>query len=98
MMAGVPSIMESMLKDVTQHLRTGAKVAAETIVLSCAESEIAVLFAEHQRIFPDVTMGSYPSFSDGKYSTELVLRSCVPDRLTAAAGGLRGKLKNAGLL
>ena len=97
-MAGVPSIMESMLKDATQHLRTGAKVAAETIALSYPESEIAVLFAAHQRAFPDVVMGSYPAFSDGKYSTELVLRSSLPERLKAAAETLRGKLKGAGLL
>jgi molybdenum cofactor synthesis domain-containing protein len=97
-MAGVPAIMESMLKDATQHLRTGAKVAAETIVLSCPESEIAGLFAEHQRLFPDVTMGSYPAFNDGKYKTELVLRSCAPDRLSAALAGLRTKLETAGLL
>ena len=97
-MAGVPSIMESMLKDATQHLRTGAKVAAETIALSYPESEIAVLFAAHQRAFPDVVMGSYPAFSDGKYSTELVLRSSLPERLKAATETLRGKLKGAGLL
>lgn len=97
-MAGVPAIMESMLKDATQHLRTGAKVATETIVLSCPESEIASLFAEHQQIFPDVTMGSYPAFNDGKYKTELVLRSCVPDRLSSAVSSLRAKLATVGLL
>lgn len=97
-MAGVPAIMSDMLKDATQHLRTGAKMCSETIVLSHPEAEIAGLFSDHQRAFPDVVMGSYPSFNDGKYKTELVLRSCDPARLTEAAEGLRLKLKTGRLL
>ncbi len=97
-MAGVPAIMESMLTDATQHLRTGAKVSAETIILSCAESEIAELFRAHQMAFPDVTMGSYPAFNDGKYKTELVLRSCDQARLSEASAELRRQLSKAGLL
>ena len=97
-MAGVPDIMEVMLKDATQHLTKGAKMCAESIILNRPESDIAVLFADHQRAFPGVIMGSYPSFNDGKYKTELVLRSCQPERLAKAAKGLREKLKSAGLL
>jgi molybdenum cofactor synthesis domain-containing protein len=97
-MAGVPSIMESMLKDATQQLRTGSKMNAETIVLSCPESEIASLFRAHQSAFPDVTMGSYPAFNDGKYRTELVLRSCDQARLSDAIQSLRRTLDKAGVL
>lgn len=97
-MAGVPAIMEVMLQDATQHLRTGAKMCAETIVLERPEADIAELFAAHQRAFPDVAMGSYPSFNDGKYKTELVLRSCEPEHLAKAHSDLRDKLKQRGLL
>ena len=97
-MAGVPAIMESMLKDATQHLRTGAKMCAQTITLNRPEADIATLFSDHQRAFPDVTMGSYPTFNAGNYKTELVLRSCVAERLTEAASSLRTKLEKSGLL
>jgi molybdopterin-biosynthesis enzyme MoeA-like protein len=97
-MAGVPSIMESMLQDATQRLRTGSKISAETIILACPESEIASLFRAHQAAFPDVTMGSYPAFNDGKYRTELVLRSCDTARLNEATAQLRRTLIVAGVL
>jgi molybdenum cofactor synthesis domain-containing protein len=97
-MAGVPSIMESMLKDATQRLRTGSKMNTETITLACPESEIAGLFRSHQAAFPDVTMGSYPAFNDGKYRTELVLRSCDGARLSEATAALKVTLTSAGVL
>ena len=97
-MAGVPDIMEAMLKDATRQLTTGAKMGADSIVLDRPESEIAALFADHQRAFPDVTMGSYPSFNAGIYKTELVLRSSLPERLSAATASLRAKLQSSGLL
>ncbi|MBK9079760.1 MAG: competence/damage-inducible protein A [Hyphomicrobium sp.] len=73
-MAGIPDIMRSMLEAVTPHLKTGAKMLSETIPLERPESQIADLFAAHQKRYPDVAMGSYPSLRDGKPATDLVLR------------------------
>jgi molybdenum cofactor synthesis domain-containing protein len=87
-MAGVPDIMKSMLAAATQRLRTGPKVNAVSIVVHRAEGDIADLFAAHQAAYPDVAMGSYPSFDEGRYRTELVLRSVDPDRLEEAHAGL----------
>jgi molybdenum cofactor synthesis domain-containing protein len=87
-MAGVPDIMESMLVAATNQLRTGPRVNAVSIVLERAEGDIADLFAEHQARYPDVAMGSYPSFEGGRYRTELVLRSVDPDRLEKARAEL----------
>jgi hypothetical protein len=42
-------------------------------------------------------MGSYPSFSDGRISTQLVLRSTDSERLAAAAESLERKLRSQGL-
>lgn len=87
-LAGVPDIMEAMLLAATQRLRTGAKVNSVSIVVRHAEGEIADLFAAHQAAFPDVVMGSYPSFTADGYRTELVLRSADADRLEAAREAL----------
>ncbi len=91
-MAGVPDIMKSMLEAATQRLRTGPKVNAVSIVVHRAEGDLADLFAAHQAAYPDVVMGSYPSFADGAYRTELVLRSVDADRLEAAREGLQRAL------
>lgn len=87
-MAGVPDIMRSMLVAVTNQLRTGPKINSVSIVLARAEGDIADLFAAHQAAYPDVAMGSYPSFADGRYRTELVLRSPDAMRLEEARARL----------
>lgn len=87
-LAGVPDIMESMLLAATQRLRTGVKMNSVSIVVRRAEGEIAELFAAHQRAFPDIAMGSYPSFTADGYRTELVLRGSDPVRLDAAREAL----------
>jgi molybdopterin-biosynthesis enzyme MoeA-like protein len=87
-MAGVPDIMKSMLDAATDRLRTGPKINSVSIVLARAEGDIADLFAAHQASYPDIAMGSYPSFNDGGYRTELVLRSADASRLEEARAEL----------
>ncbi len=97
-LAGVPDVMQVMLDDVTPRLATGAKMQTATIKLQRAEGEVADLFAAHQQAFPDVAMGSYPSFSEGRVSTQLVLRSTDSLRLAAATETLEFALKARHLL
>ena len=92
-LAGVPDVMQVMLDDITPRLDTGATMQTATIKLQRAEGDVADLFAAHQKIFPDVTMGSYPSFTDGRISTQLVLRSTDSARLEAARAALELKLR-----
>ena len=97
-LAGVPDVMQVMLDDVTPRLRTGAKMLTATIKLSRAEGDVADLFAAHQQTFPDVAMGSYPSFAEGRVSTQLVLRSIDSATLESARASLEEKLIARGLL
>jgi len=97
-LAGVPEVMQVMLDDVMPHLATGKTLQTATIKLPRAEGDVADLFAEHQQMFPDVAMGSYPSFTEGRISTQLVLRSTDSQRLDAARDSLVLKLKAHGLL
>lgn len=96
-MAGVPNIMQAMLNEVTPRLKTGEKMLSQSIALSHPEGEVAELFAAHQKQFPDVIMGSYPSFKDGRYATELVLRCRDAARLSHVADQLRDKLSERNL-
>lgn len=93
-LAGVPEIMHVMLDDALQYLKGGAKMLSRSITVKAPEGEIADLFAEHQREFPDVAMGSYPAMIGRRLECELVLRSTDANRLSAAHCALREKLSN----
>jgi molybdenum cofactor synthesis domain-containing protein len=97
-LAGIPNVMQVMLDAVTPRLKTGKKMHTVAIDLSCPEGEIAELFAEHQKAYADVRMGSYPMLRDNRPCTQLVLRSTEPERLAKASDSLKDKLKQRGLL
>lgn len=97
-MAGIPNIMQVMLDAVTPRLRTGRKMLSVTIELLRPEGEIAELFGETQKEFPDVPMGSYPFNREARvFGTQLVLRSTDPERLAAAEARLRERLRAKGI-
>jgi molybdenum cofactor synthesis domain-containing protein len=91
-MAGVPLVMQAMLTDVTARLRTGLKMFSRSLGLDRPEGDIAEIFAAHQTEWPDVSMGSYPSFGDGRFRTELVLRATDEVRLIESLQQLKLKL------
>jgi molybdenum cofactor synthesis domain-containing protein len=97
-LAGVPDVMQVMLDDITPKLRTGAKIHTVTIRLVRPEGDVADLFAAHQQSFPDVAMGSYPSFEAGRISTQLVLRSTDSLLLERARAVLEARLRACGML
>lgn len=96
-MAGVPSVMQAMLDWVTPRLKTGRKMISEAIDLEFPEGAIAELYGEHQKAYPDVSMGSYPMMRDNKPKTQLVLRATDPELLANAVQSLREKLRAKGL-
>lgn len=91
-MAGVPSIMRVMLDDVTQYLQRGTPKLSHTIEVQHPEGAIADLFRQHAADYPDVAMGSYPQNTDGRYWTQLVLRSTDAKRLDEAVETLKATL------
>jgi len=97
-MAGVPKIMQVMLDAADKFLRKGRVMLSRNIDLDRPESEIALLLGDLQKDYDDVAMGSYPSFSGGRLSTQLVLRSLDKARLDEAEGRLRNELSKRRLL
>ena len=84
-MAGVPNIMQAMLDAVSPKLPRGRKVHSRSVFANMGEGVIAKGLAEVQAAFPDVTIGSYPKQLDGRFATDLVIRSRDEARLDAAA-------------
>ena len=97
-MAGVPNIMQAMLLAVTPGLVTGKKMLSATLTVRRPESEIAELFGDVQKEFPDVPMGSYPFSDDQGYGSNLVLRALDANRLEAGLAALRARLADAGFM
>lgn len=95
-MAGVPSIMQAMLTDVSADLKTGARLFAASLSMAYPEADMADIFAAHQKSFPSVIMGSYPHWENGTYNTELVLRCVDQEVLDEAVRTLADKLRSAG--
>jgi molybdenum cofactor synthesis domain-containing protein len=75
-MAGVPRIMQAMLDATLPHLKGGATVLSASIATNLLEGTIAAGLTEIQNRYPDIDIGSYPTYETQQgYRTTLVLRS-----------------------
>jgi molybdenum cofactor synthesis domain-containing protein len=83
-MAGVPSIFQAMLDNVVPTLKTGRKLLSTTVHCPFGEGAVAEALTAIQKAHPDTIIGSYPKSFDGKFSTDLVIRSRSPEALAAA--------------
>ena len=57
-MAGVPSIMQAMMKAITPTLKTGKKMLSATVDVPLPESKIAIELGEIQKKYPETAIGS----------------------------------------
>jgi molybdenum cofactor synthesis domain-containing protein len=74
-MAGVPAVMNAMLDAVTPLLAGGAQTVAQTVAAgTLPEGSYAAGLGEIAREFPSLSIGSYPSFRDGAFHNEIVVR------------------------
>ena len=93
-MAGVPSIMQAMLDSLTARLPTGRKMLSRSMPAGMREGQIAKPLADVQNAFPDVAIGSYPTFEpEIGFTTTVVLRSRDEGRLAAAEAAVRAMLE-----
>jgi molybdenum cofactor synthesis domain-containing protein len=92
-MAGIPSVMQVMLDDVTPRLKTGARMLSESIRADCREGDIGTELGALAKEHPEVTIGSYP-FMDKKNSanTHVVIRSRDAQKLAAAKAAVETML------
>jgi molybdenum cofactor synthesis domain-containing protein len=74
-MAGVPSVMQAMLDHAVKGLRTGQIMLVETIEASgLPEGRYGGPLGEIAAARPQVSIGSYPSYADGKFRNQIVVR------------------------
>jgi len=97
-LAGVPQIMRGMLEDVGHRLKTGAVVIARTVrVDGSGEGMIAAPLEAVARAHPDLSLGSYPFFSNEGYGSNLVIRGRDAAEVDATVRELTAALSAAGV-
>jgi nicotinamide-nucleotide amidase len=89
---GLPSEMEAMFDRYAGELRAERPIAAWRVTLRTRESTIAAALAEATERWPNVMVGSYPSFDAGGPKVEVVLKSSDTAALDEASRWLAGAL------
>ncbi|HEX4410049.1 MAG TPA: molybdopterin-binding protein [Xanthobacteraceae bacterium] len=92
-MAGIPSVMQAMLDEVTPQLKTGRRMLSESIRADSREGDIGTELGVLAKKFPDVVIGSYP-FQDenGAANTNVVARARDPQMLVAVKAEVEAML------
>ncbi len=95
-MAGIPGVMQAMLSTLAGKLASGPMIQSRSVVAYLGESQIAGALQGVQTRFPDVELGSYPFFRDGRYGTSLVMRATDARRLDAMCAAVCEVVREAG--
>eukprot|EP01037_Dinobryon_pediforme_P015372 gene15372-15512_t len=93
-MAGVPMVMQAMLDNVAPTLNTGIKMLSQTIEANGLPEGIyggplGDIAAQH----PHLSIGSYPSFKDGKFANQIVVRGRDMVAIDAGITAVRAMLE-----
>ena len=83
-LAGVPKVMQAMLESLRPHLKGGRQVISKTLTVHAPESAIAGALADIQDAHPEVSIGSYPFYAEGKGSAQIVVRAIDATLIDAA--------------
>lgn len=88
-MAGVPSIFKAMVEFVLPTLAGGSQQSGTSTRVLRGEGDIAEPLGTIAGDFPQVSIGSYPFFEDGRFGTNLVVRGTDEVAVEAASAELR---------
>ena len=83
-MAGVPKIMQAMLANIIPTLERGKPMLSRSIRVDTGEGNLAGPLKAIQDRYETVSLGSYPFQEDGRFGSNVVLRSKDEAALDAA--------------
>lgn len=90
--AGIPIIVEAMMKEVLKNIKSNTKIYSKSIKTNFFESMIAQKLKNTEIKFTDVKVGSYPIF-DGKFrGVEIVMNSYSKENIDSAFNYLKKNL------
>ena len=84
-LAGVPAVMQAMLDIAARTMRTGVAILVETVDAdSIPEGRYGDPLSAIATANPEVTIGSYPSFKEGRFNNQIVVRGKDKGAVAAA--------------
>jgi len=95
-MAGIPVVMQNMLRDIDHRISGGNKMLSRAVHVFEGESYFAAILEDVEQAFPDVTLGSYPFFRHKRYGANFILRSQRETDLDQALEILKIKITELG--
>ena len=95
-MAGVPRIMQGMFDAVRHELNGGPPILSRTVNCPLPEGVVAKGLGEIQARYPELDIGSYPTFGRGTPETNLVLRGTNSAKLADAVGEIIELVRSLG--
>jgi molybdenum cofactor synthesis domain-containing protein len=93
---GLPSEMEAMFASIEEEFRRGSPIESWHRVYHTYESVISASLAETGERWPNVLVGSYPSFGKDGFTVEVVLKSSDVAALAAASTWLESAIEESG--
>ena len=82
---GLPAEMEAMFESIEERLAGAPPIDSWRRTYHARESELVGVLVEADERFPDVLVGSYPTFGEDGSRVEIVLKSRDAKQLAAAA-------------
>lgn len=89
---GVPDLLRDIFEVAAEELFS-SPFHKETLWVRGKEGDFSETLADIQADHPEVGIGSYPVFVDGRYRCKVVLRGRDPDRLADARAAIAGALE-----
>ncbi len=89
---GVPTILQVMLEGLLPHLKGGKAVLSRSVTTDLKEGDIAKALGHLQERYPEVDLGSYPFFKNGKVGTSIVARAMDEARLDRAVQDVKAMM------
>ncbi len=96
MLAGIPGIMRGMLEGLRGELAGAEPMQSDAVTVYAPESEMADSLSGIQDAHPDVSIGSYPFFRQGKIGAELVVRSTDAGKIPPVLAAIRAAAEAIG--
>ncbi|MDY8107532.1 competence/damage-inducible protein A [Fulvimarina sp. 2208YS6-2-32] len=91
-MAGVPHVFQAMLENLVKSLPHGIPIESRAVACPLGEGDIGGPLAEIARARDGVSIGSYPRFAEGRYTTEIIIRSRDRAKLDEAEQAVRAMI------
>ncbi len=93
-LAGVPSVMQAMLDSAVKEMRTGAIMLVETVEAGFVpEGRYGDALGRIAEANAAVSIGSYPSFKDGRFNNQIVVRGKEAQAVAAAKAAVEAMLE-----